>query len=438
MAKAPRGSALELLALTAALAHAGAGEAGTANLRTVAPDSAPASELGLEEALLQGRTQLAAGRVIEALQAYHHAVARSPDSVEALNGVAVCYDRMGKFDTSRTFYETALGIDPQSALLLNNYGYSLYLQGERAEATRFLALALATGDTGVQATALRTLARIEADGRKPEPRPDIASPTVQQAIAQVPPAQTGQAQIVRTSAHEVRLVLGDTPPPRSRARQARPHTLPVAPAILADALGQSAGAILPVVALSAEEDHRIAEAETDAIRREAFALAVHAAQQSRAILAAQAAPTPAVMQAMLDLALGARPVDTPATGSADYFAPRRPSRPAAADPEWNRSQLLVPTRGAGTDGIRAARAAPTYTMLVAGVVPVHPSLNSAELRSHPAAEPITRKRGFEQPFTSDDARLNGFASRLHHTPEPTTVDEQVERLQALMARISQA
>lgn len=439
------------LALGALLAGAGAAQAGDIPSTSLADN--PGAAVSYQDALDAGRAQLKAGRVLEALQAYTQALSRSPDSIEALNAVAVCYDRMGKFDTSRTFYETALGIDPQSPLLLNNYGYSLYLQGERTQATRFLALAVATGDAGVQATALRILAKIEAEGRSAPARGPAAisaAPVMQQATAQVPQPVQGQQQIVRTSAHEVRLVMADAAP-RAATKRLQPAVASamqpsapqraIAPAILAEALGPAAAAILPVVALSADDDRRIAEAEATAIRHEAIAAAVQAQRQAQALSASQTAAVPAMMQAMVDLALGARPSPVAAVLPAEVFAPSRPAFPAATDPDWDLHQLLVAVAAPASSTARSKRAVPNAQ--VAATVPQRPDLRLAALTTLPAAEPITRKRAFEQPFASDDARLNGFAERLHGeggagTGEAPAISEQVARLEALMARAAGA
>lgn len=429
--------ALGPLALGALLSSAGAAEARNdeaADLKVGA-----SSVVGLEEAMAMGRAQLKAGRVVEALQAYNQALSRAPESIEALNAVAVCYDRMGKFDTSRTYYETALGIDPQSPLLLNNYGYSLYLQGARAEATRFLALAVATGDSDVQATAMRILARIEAEGRSTPVRASAPTPMVQQAVAETPRPTPGQPQVIRTSAHEVRLVLGDAPAPvaaspsRRRAPQPVIAPQPVAPAILAEALGPAAAAILPVVALSAAEDRMIAEADAAAIRHDAMVAAVQAQREAQVLSAAQTAAVPAMMQAMIDLALGARPVPA-ATSAPAPFAPARPALPEAADQDWDRHQLLVATAPRNPGPARAVRQAASTSLVVAAIVPVKPAVRAPDIATLAATEPVTRKRAFEQPFASDDARLNGFANRLHGADEAPGVDEQVARLQALIAR----
>jgi hypothetical protein len=61
---------------------------------------------------------------------YRQVLAREPNDIDAMNGMAVCYDRLGQFEVSRAYYEAALGMQPQSPMLLNNYGYSLFLQGD--------------------------------------------------------------------------------------------------------------------------------------------------------------------------------------------------------------------------------------------------------------------------------------------------------------------
>lgn len=429
--------------LGALLAHAGAAEADSGHVRKASSKDGASAAISLEDALQTGRSQLQAGRLVEALQAYHQALSQSPDSIEALNAVAVCYDRLGKFDSSRTYYEMALGIDPQSPLLLNNYGYSLYLQGERAEATRFLALAVATGEADVQATALRVLAKIESDARADTPTYIRRNPVVEQASAVTSPPMIGKAQIIRTSAHEVRLVLGNTPPTASSVQRlptAKPVAgpLPIAPAILAEALGPSAAAIIPVAAFTADEDRMIAEAEIAAIRREAVAAAIQAQRQAQALSATQSAAVPAMMQAMLDLALGARPVPVSATTlPGDIFAPKRPPLPAAADPEWESYQLLVVT-APDNGSVRDAWPAAARGLLLAGLLPARPELKTAGDTPLPAAEPITRKRAFEQPFVSDDARLNSFAGRMQGIEEAQDVAGQIASLQALMARAADA
>jgi tetratricopeptide (TPR) repeat protein len=48
-----------------------------------------------------------------------------PKDVNALSQLALVYDGMKRYEECDTLYEEGLGLDPDNALLLNNYGYSL-------------------------------------------------------------------------------------------------------------------------------------------------------------------------------------------------------------------------------------------------------------------------------------------------------------------------
>ncbi|MEE9210739.1 MAG: tetratricopeptide repeat protein, partial [Kiloniellales bacterium] len=63
-----------------------------------------------------------------AVNHFQSAVRREPDSIEALNGLAATYDRLGRYDLSARYYQRALAADPESTQTLNNIGYSYLLQ----------------------------------------------------------------------------------------------------------------------------------------------------------------------------------------------------------------------------------------------------------------------------------------------------------------------
>ena len=124
------------------------------------------------DAYAHGRDRLAAGDVAAALSAFRQALAADPQSIGALNGIAVCYDRMGQYDISHTYYALALALDPHSPTVLNNYGYSLYLQGDHAAALAPLRAAAASSDAEAASASRRTLALIAgATARGPAPYP---------------------------------------------------------------------------------------------------------------------------------------------------------------------------------------------------------------------------------------------------------------------------
>ena len=86
--------------------------------------------------IAEGNSQLALGNVALALEAYRKALREKPDSVEAMVGIATCYDKMGRFDLSRRHLEMALAVAPANTELYSIFAESLELQGKRDEAAR--------------------------------------------------------------------------------------------------------------------------------------------------------------------------------------------------------------------------------------------------------------------------------------------------------------
>lgn len=106
------------------------------------------------------KAQLAAGNPSLAIDGFRKALRIDPRSVDALNGLGAAYDRIGRYDLSRNYYEQALGLDPRSRITLNNFGYSLALQGKTAEAREMLAQAGASGNGAIAAIATQNLSRL--------------------------------------------------------------------------------------------------------------------------------------------------------------------------------------------------------------------------------------------------------------------------------------
>lgn len=121
----------------------------------------------------QGKRQLQAGHAALAIDAFRRAARARPDSIDALNGLAVAYDRIGRYDLSRRYYEAALGREPTSAMLLHNFGYSLALQGKREEGRALIEKALAGGDASVLARGRANLAALGGAGA-PAPAAELA------------------------------------------------------------------------------------------------------------------------------------------------------------------------------------------------------------------------------------------------------------------------
>jgi tetratricopeptide (TPR) repeat protein len=172
----------------------------------------------------EARAHFALGNIALAAEGFRRALRENPDSVDALNGLAACYDRMGRFDLSRSFYEKALALAPGDARLYANLALSLDLQGERQEAaqlrdearTRFAAIeAIPLGEPVSVAADLNAAPAVSLGGSV-EP-----SSTV---LAEAPPAPPSAALTV----------------PLAEVRQAPPSTSPAQPRLERLALGEVA------------------------------------------------------------------------------------------------------------------------------------------------------------------------------------------------------
>ena len=129
------------------------------------------------------RQQLALGNTGLAIEGFRKLLRQNPRSLAALNGLAVAYDRLQRFDISRGYYEHALGLNPAEPVTLNNFAASLLLQGRPDEARPLLEKAATASDAALRAQAKANLAWLHAAPKihsqiapenppenKPEPR----------------------------------------------------------------------------------------------------------------------------------------------------------------------------------------------------------------------------------------------------------------------------
>ena len=185
----------------------------------------PASKLRSGNGLLaEARAQFALGNVGLALEGFRKALRDRPDSIEALGGIAACYDSMGRYELSRQSYEAALAIAPNDPVLLNSFAASLEQQGNRAEAV------------SVRAEAARIASASEALDRA-EAGPVPAAPR----IAQV---QSARPAPVATS------VRARTTPPAPVVTVAQAHTTPSTPAATIAKAPATVSEFVPVVGSS--------------------------------------------------------------------------------------------------------------------------------------------------------------------------------------------
>ena len=247
------------------------------------------------------KADLQAGRAAQALDGFRRAVRETPHSADALNGLAVTYDLLGRFDQSRVYYEAALVADPQSALIAYNYGYSLFLQHDFVAARPLLVSALHSDDAAARAAARSTLQQI-ADAPADAPAP-------------APIASERRSWVERTSEGEQRLVLDRDVPVTAVATTAISVTTATAEIAL----------IAPATAWSAADERRV----DAAARLETLA----AARAERiAARAASAAPVPAAAPASAPATLAQVAFDAAASASTDTLPATPRLRPPTLAP----------------------------------------------------------------------------------------------------------
>jgi hypothetical protein len=119
---------------TAVLATAACvSDSGKLAIRPLADPYTKATKAG-SPTVAEARGLLAVGSVGLAIEGFRKALREDPNSIEALAGLAECYDQMGRHDLSQAKYEAALAIAPTNPTLLRTFAASLERQGRFAEA----------------------------------------------------------------------------------------------------------------------------------------------------------------------------------------------------------------------------------------------------------------------------------------------------------------
>lgn len=193
------------------------GQQGKLEIRSIATPLA-AGQRPVPFRIAEARGQFALGNVALALEAFRMALREDPSSVDAMSGVAACYDRMARFDLSRRHYEAALAIAPADPKLLTAFAASLDLQGRSAEAASVRnevaqRLALATATPARQTAAVVPMAVRRADAGTAARRAPEQAPT--RAVRPTRLAErTAPAVTTPAPARPVRIATA--PPPASR------------------------------------------------------------------------------------------------------------------------------------------------------------------------------------------------------------------------------
>lgn len=153
--------------------------------------------------LAYAKASLALGNLGLALQYFRQALREEPSSINALSGIALCYDAMGRDDLSRRYFQEALALAPADTHLLRSFAGMLERQGATAEAAAVIA-----------EIALRTRAPAVQWVIKPMVRPSIVGASVTTSADQPPrlvdrqPSQLPipKARLERLSLGEIALV----------------------------------------------------------------------------------------------------------------------------------------------------------------------------------------------------------------------------------------
>lgn len=161
---------------------------------------------------------LAHGDYALAIDEYRKALRDRPDDADALNGLAICYDQLGRFDLSDRYFEEALATAPREPAFYRNFARSLDRQGRSEDAANLrrdmaAMLAMSTAPARTAEVTGESQAVVMAVPDPVPAREEVAdlSITLPQISAPETPAVIAGAnrgpRLERVSLHEVRLVV---------------------------------------------------------------------------------------------------------------------------------------------------------------------------------------------------------------------------------------
>jgi len=98
----------------------------------------PSASNGAKRDLGLAKKYFGSGNFTAAERHFRRVAEGDPGNIEAWLGLAACHDEMRRFDLADQAYERARKLGGASAEILNNWGYSYMLRGERARAREIL------------------------------------------------------------------------------------------------------------------------------------------------------------------------------------------------------------------------------------------------------------------------------------------------------------
>ncbi len=104
----------------------------------IRPAEKSSSALASSPDMMQAQAMLRRGEFALAIDSYRRALREKPDDADALNGLAVCYASLGRYDLSQGYFERALANAPTDLRIYRNLARSLESQGKTEDAAGVL------------------------------------------------------------------------------------------------------------------------------------------------------------------------------------------------------------------------------------------------------------------------------------------------------------
>ena len=198
------GRGLKMAAASLMLAAASCGDDGKLQIRST-PSPYAKGPQAVPHRIAEANGQFALGNVALAIEGYRKAHREDPASLDALAGLAACYDQMGRFDLSRRYHESALAIAPGDARVYANFAASLDQQGRRVEAAtlraemtqRFAAVVAPAPSVAIGEVAPTSVAAAAEPDTQPVARqPEVSKPLAAVVHTPAPTPVSNQAPTI--------------------------------------------------------------------------------------------------------------------------------------------------------------------------------------------------------------------------------------------------
>lgn len=269
-------------------------------------------------------------RLDKARAAFEDALRLDPSNIDAMNGLASVYDRLGKFDVAEKIYRAALKMQPDAAYVWANLGYSLILRGDKTAAVYPLQQAVRIDPANTVARnylaslgAETKVAQVGAAYGAAKPVPVQGAPAETAA-----PSSTPANAPASGMAAEVKPAVAAAQPPVLQAESARSGNVTVA-----ESTAQAAGSITPLMNSKGIDPSRVTmvaprsipakadTAEDEAVGTRAPAMAAgNSPQSARQAIASSSDRNPAITGARATIPSNGTRTDSDQASGGAYAA----------------------------------------------------------------------------------------------------------------------